>query len=293
MDRLLCHLMATQHSAFNLFVVFVADNKKPLAGLLYLIQHITQLGLQMLQPDTKSADIIERINSFATDWAGEDLVLLKRLKAEAKKLLSSNVILAYIALGAIATIKTKTKEAMSCFEKAIKLAPNDPDVLCNYAVFLLKLNSFSKSIEYAEKAYKISGYSNPRTLDVIVKAFLGLGSFDMSIQWFDTLKEKFPEWPFLIIRENILIARKILLENKIAQDDFSRFLYLAYSVLEQNNFGTKKISFRVFDGEIVYKLHIYADLDQTVDLNFKLAEILVENGLIPTVSRVATVIYTQ
>lgn len=244
----------------------------------------------MLQPEEKANNLLKRVNTLAGIEFVADSLALKRLELEAKELIKIDAVHAYAALGAIACIKRDARGVKDYYTKALNLSSNDVSILANYSISLFKLGLFIESKQYAEKAYEISQHSDLSLLQILIEASLLSGDLEESLKWLADWDKKSPNQSYPI-QADIKMANTILRDNLVTNTDSGRFLSLAYSLLSQKGFDVNEVMFRTYGDEVLYQVKVDADIDKIVDLNFELAETLVDAELIPLVSRAITVMY--
>lgn len=244
----------------------------------------------MSQPDPKANNLLKRINLLATGESEQGSFALRKLEHEAKSLIKFDATNAYAALGAIACIKRDRQGVKTYYAKALNLAPGDLSILSNYSISLFKLCLFNESRQCAEKAYEISQRSDLDLLQILIESSVLTGDLGESIKWLIDWDRKSPNQRYPI-QLDITMANTILRKNHVTDSDAGRFLKAAYAILGQKGFDVSEVTFRAFDDEVLYQIEVYADVDQTVDLNFELADTLVEMDLVPSVSCAMTVMY--
>lgn len=240
--------------------------------------------------EAKANDLLKRINALAGGEPVKDSLALKRLEQEAKTLIKIDAIRAYAALGSIACIKRNTEGVKDYYARALNLAPNDLFILANYSISLFKLSLFNESRQYAARAYEISQYSDLDLLQILIESSVLTGDLGESLKWLADWDRKSPSQGYPI-QMDIKMANTILRQNHVTDSDAGRFLNLAYTILGQKGFDVSEVMFRTFDDEVLYQVKVCADIDQVVDLNFELADTLVDAELVPMVSRAITVMY--
>lgn len=89
--------------------------------------------------------------------------------------LSPNHLGARHNLGAALNSIGKTKEAIELYYQSLKINPNDPPILSNLAIFLLAKSEYrnpAKAVEYAERACKLTNYSEPQKVFTLAITYL-------------------------------------------------------------------------------------------------------------------------
>jgi len=97
---------------------------------------------------------------------------------------NSNYAAAHINLGNGFKNINSHKDALNCYNKALHLEPNNPDVYCNKGVVLFQLKEFSKALESYNKAIEID---NKHFLSYSNKGILlkDLGNFDEALECYN------------------------------------------------------------------------------------------------------------
>lgn len=241
-------------------------------------------------PEAKAIDLLKRVNAIASVESVKDNLALRRLEQEAKELIKIDAIHAYAALGAISCIKRDINGVKEYYAKAIKLAPSSLPILVNYSISLFKLGLFNESRKYAARAYEVSQYSDLNSLQILVEASVLTADLGESLKWLAEWDKKSPNQSYPM-QADIKMANTILRQNHVTDIDAGRFINLAYTILDKKGLDVSEVIFRTFDDEVLYQVKVYADLDQVADLNFELADTLVDAELVPMVSRAVTVMY--
>lgn len=73
--------------------------------------------------------------------------------------------------------------------------------------------------------------------------------------------------------------------------DAGRCLNLAYTILDQKGLDVSEVIFHTFDDEVLYQIKVCADVDQITELNFELADTLVDAELVPKINSSVTVMF--
>lgn len=244
----------------------------------------------MLLPDSKANDLLKRVNALAGVESVKDNLALKRLEQEAKELIKIDAIHAYAALGAIACIKRDASGVKDYYAKAIKLSPSNLLTIANYSISLFKLCLFNESRKYAARAYEVSQHSDLNSLQILIDASVLTGALGESLKWLAEWDRKSPNQSYPM-QVDIKMANTILRHNHVTDTDVGRFLNLAYAILGQKGLDVSEVIFRTFDDEVLYQVKVCADVDQITELNFELADTLVDAELVPMVSCAVTVMY--
>lgn len=238
----------------------------------------------------KSAELLKRLNTLAGKDGGGDLFRLKKIEQEANQLRKIDAVGAYMVLGALACLRKDPQGVKMCYEKAIKLAPNDGWIKNSYAISLLKLCQFEDAKMSARHAYDLSQRSDLTALKTLIDASLLMGQIQEAHAWLDEWAKKSPRESYPLGKE-IIMAKKTLQHHAISDQEAGQFLQVAYDILGQKGYCAEMVDFAMIDSEPFYRIRVNGDADEIADLNFDLADTLAENDFIPRISQAMSVMY--
>ena len=128
-----------------------------------------------LSEHSKKAAVLYLSLSFYIQYKIEqmDSIILQISKHE-NELDDANKILYYRNLGLQLTLKNRTGEAVSTFQKALDLVKTNPNynscelgnIYCNYATVYLKMNDNTKALELLKKSYSLLANNNCNANDL-------------------------------------------------------------------------------------------------------------------------------
>lgn len=100
-------------------------------------------------------------------------------------------------------------DAISVYEKAVELAPDNPDLWTDLGVCLQEMNQLDRALESFRHAQKLSPTHWQSLYNIVVVAGFGLGRFDEAQQALDRLATVHPEAPNLDrLREGLAKAKQ-------------------------------------------------------------------------------------
>lgn len=150
-----------------------------------------------------------------------------------------NYALAYSILGLVYADLKENKLAQSNFERALSLAPNDPDINHNFAGFLCRTGREDESIKYFMQAVSNPLYTKPwRSYSAAGLCMLNKGKVRESEDFFQRALRLEPDDPTALLsmaqiryrQGNLAEARKLVLRfNKIVSPN-AESLWLALRV---------------------------------------------------------------
>lgn len=238
----------------------------------------------------KSADLLKRLNALVAEDGGKNSFRLRKVEQEAKQLLKTDVMGAYMVLGSLACLRKDLQGVKMYYEKAVRLAPNDGWIENSRAISLLKLCQFEDAKTSARRAYDLSRRSDLTALKTLIDASLLMGQIQEAHAWLDEWAKKSPRESYPLGRE-IAMAKQTLQRHAISDQEAGQFLQMAYGILGQKGYCAEVVDFAMIDMEPFYRIRVNGDADKIADLNFDLADTLAENDFIPRISQALSVMY--
>jgi len=119
----------------------------------------------------------------------------------------------------------KHAEAIADYEQAVKLRPDDPGILNNFAWVLAtspkdELRNGRRALEMAERACKLTDYQQAHILSTLAAAYAELGDFDSARKWSEKAVELGSEDQKAALRKELesYVARKPFRELKTGNE---------------------------------------------------------------------------
>lgn len=239
----------------------------------------------MLKPQLKLkiVEIIEDITNIVIRDDSPDEVWVMRHRAAINKLLRENAPapeMNYVGLALLDAIRDKVNDSYANFEKALKLAPNEGDILSRYSHVAMTFGDYRKSRDLALE--NVRRYPGSKTyLEHAINKAENAGCFSLSVQLLtkldvltvnegDQMKKFSPEFV-------TKVSEKIV-DAGLTDEDILRRLECAVDTVKSNGYIGKDVSTTFLrDGTCIHNIFIDADAEECAELNFKIADELVGN----------------
>ena len=238
----------------------------------------------------KSAELLKRLNVLAAKDGGGGSFRLKKIEQEAKQLLKTDAMGAYMILGAVACLRKDLKEVKMYYEKAAWLAHDNQWVENNRAIALFKLCQFDDAKASARRAYDLSQHSDLAALKTLIDASVLTGQIREAHTWLGEWDRKSPEVRYPL-GSDIVLAERVFQQNAISDEEAGAFLQVAYAIVNQKGYSTDAVKFLMVDGDLFYRILVNGEAGDVVDLNFDLADTLAENEDLDKPSQALSVMY--
>lgn len=233
-------------------------------------------------PARQIESIMSEINSLLTNGAQVDPLKLRRLEVAFEKLWQAKGISPseyYTTKAFFGIAKRQRKPAMEAAINALQLAPNDPIVQGNILTAFVGMADVSAAIPLMRKMAADHRNDKDFLRLIIVKAadLLQLSMVNELFEIFDNLcindqHQKFTR------RRNWELSLKTMTQCNLSDDALAERIKVAMDAIQAEQFDAFQSSRRHLpDGSIIYSMHVDATADVCAELNFSVADALVEN----------------
>lgn len=242
----------------------------------------------MPKPETKSSGIFLQLNTLLEAGNASEFQIAK-IKADANSLKAVDAFEAYAALAAIACFENDEALMDEYYSKAFKIKPDDVNGLSNYATSLEKVGRLTQAWAIFEKILKLAP-DNLAELRSAINFAVGAGRFHGAHALLEKWNKLSPteKNPF---DTRINEVMDVFNKNNVNESDTISALELAINLLNQNGCKSNHGAFSTTENTITHRISVKANVDKVVDLNLELADLFVENGLVPQLSKAMTVLY--
>ena len=224
-------------------------------------------------PQTKAAELFERLQALKASTVSD--MELQRLKRDAEKLLQSDALYAYMALGAIAVLRLDDAGVHANFRAALGLEKGEV-VYHNYATALARIGDFDSALPWFEKTHQFLPEDLTSLADFIQCAF-NAGELSMAKELLAEWKKRQPEKAFRL-SDAITDAHTFLAASKISEITLKKIHHTVFELLRANNIPYDSLAINVIeDGSAaMYDLDVEvpAPAVNVSQLNITLANIL-------------------
>ncbi|MBI3992278.1 MAG: hypothetical protein HY342_03315 [Candidatus Lambdaproteobacteria bacterium] len=230
------------------------------------------------QAETTGSQIIAELNNLRKRGDATELELAS-LTRKANNLVAADSSQAYAALGMIATIQERPEEVRDNFLRAIRLAPGNTTIICNYAMSLTGLGYLGEAFDTAHSAHLI----DPSDINVL-ELTIDLASSSAKFNKAQELLEKFirlnPDRHHELEFKIAQIAN-FMLKHNISEDELTLIVDKVTNYLHQNSvykIRRGRIGLQYDDDSVWLQITFYLALpvERIIDLNSGLAEVLAE-----------------
>jgi tetratricopeptide (TPR) repeat protein len=223
------------------------------------------------QPAPKTQELSDKIRSFCLKRRKSKDIDTRRLKRDTDSLRAKiNDAEYYDFLGQIACLERDRNSILSCYENALKLAPNDCNIQYNYVVSLGNSGFFAQAVEQIK--ILVDKFPNElEALPFLVDNIFRLCRFKSTLQLLNKL-ENSTSYVYKIIQK----ATSIFEDAQLSDDEAQHLCELAFSVLETKNLYYSVTEINIVDDTVCYTIFVDSPIEDIADINWELAGIFAE-----------------
>ncbi|WP_353573155.1 hypothetical protein [Candidatus Albibeggiatoa sp. nov. BB20] len=240
-----------------------------------------------MQPLPKSAELLSEIHS-CLDTTEVDEFTIARLTHEAEKLMKVDAVMAYVALGRIATLKSDIKGIHENFKQAIKLVKQDAFIEQDYAASLGMMGYQIESGKILKSLFD-RNLLNLKELDEAIASCFYCNLFITSYGILKQYKKKAASKTFsidneIIMQDTVLFMEQLNITEEMLEPLFATHFDILrkYKVIQRLGFSMGKqvyISFDQNSNEFRYEIYIDKSIDEVCEMADELAEAVAELDL--------------
>ena len=227
-------------------------------------------------PQTAANLLLKRVSQAVSRLDTSDFEIL-RLEQDAKRLLESDAVGAYQALGAIAAYRLDLDALRENHERAIHLTTS-VTARSNYAISLERVGLYSEANPWVLEASK----TEPENLTYLHRALtshLLSGDIETANELANTFRRRQPDTEdlFVILAPRI---KAVLDERGISQIELQKSLEIAYLIIREHHWRLPNTTIQVqsHDGDhaVIYRTRVYDTWEQVSNADAELAQRLAE-----------------
>jgi predicted Zn-dependent protease len=221
----------------------------------------------------KTNELIDKINSFFSEYRRPTEFEIKLLKKEAENLKKVDYCDYYQLLGQIALFENNKKSMVSHFENAIKLNPNDFVLQYNYAISLQNRGLIKLAVEQA-KQFLGKYPNNASALICLVDALILSCRLNEAMNVLNTIDDKTSFNPKNI--NNLTQGFKIFNQAGLSDDEAQQIQELSCRLIDDKNLYVFEHEYTISENILHYIVYIDVPIKDIFDLNWELAGVLAE-----------------
>lgn len=245
------------------------------------------------QPELKTNELSRKLGQL--NLTEDNTFALAGIERDAKKLLKTDSLAAYVIFGLIALHRKNHKETVNNFEKAITLNTSNIAVFMNYSLALNGLGLYNDALTQLKRALHLAP-NNAAILKVGVERALQSGHFQDCIDFFNTLQKSYSDKNEIAeYAETYHVAKKIA-DNQINENELVDFLSLIEGICYTEKVERNTLELRFFQEQdaiesIFYSIGVDVCFDRSVELNDKLCDLLAQKDLPIAMSGEVTAVF--
>ena len=185
----------------------------------------------------------------------------------------------YMVLGIVAYLRGERQQAFDAIQNALRLGPNQMMILCNAALVYGTMGEVRASDLIVRKLISLS-LDDKVTMGANVERAYGLLQFELAL----SLQEQYDKLAIndktdgLSVRTSLEYIRPAYKEFAMPDSQLLDRLETAVNAVRNSGYEVRRTSSSTLrDGSVMLCLHVDADSDICAELNFAIADALVEN----------------
>lgn len=255
------------------------DYNKKLHRLIISVSNI--IYMQTAQPKTKIQDFLEKLSVMIKSASADEFTLL-RIERETRDLLNKKIgdpAELYMVLSIVAYLKRDRKLAIDTMSNALALAPNNISILSSASVVYGAMGEVKLANSVLRKISALTPDDKSYVLENFGRAF-SLCQIELAInllEQFDKLTVNDPP-KYIILRTPLLAMTQSFKEVGLSEGEYLDRQETAVEAVRENGYEVCHTSCVTGDdqGSFIITFHIDADEDVCAQVNFSIAEALIE-----------------
>ena len=219
-------------------------------------------------PASRTSELLEQLNRLSRSFAPDEIAL-RRVKSEARKMMSTNPADAHIILGAIGSIEGDAEATHHHHRTALRLEAS-AQVLQNYSISLMHLGQVAEALSQGREAHRLAP-DDPKIVRQLISTATLAGAIVEACHFYDRWNRLVPDEP-LPVSEPLRTAHQAIERGAFTESGTRNMMELAHALRAEarcTSSGGQLDKLECEEEGFVYTIFLFSSEEQALDLTWQ------------------------